>query len=324
MIALKIPTLSVVVPLYNESGSLAPLFARLAPVLAALQRDGEIASSEIVFVDDGSRDGTYAEVAALNALDPTVKGLRFARNFGKEAAMAAGLRAAGGDTVVLMDGDLQHPPELIPQFMAAWRGGAMMATAARQSRATDPPLRRWLSRSFYRVFGSISEVKLTEGAGDYRLFDRRVVNAINQLPERTRFMKGITSWVGFKQVTIDFEPEERAVGSTSWSLLRLLKYAFDGLSSFSTLPLRIWSSIGLLVSLISVVYGGWLTVRTVIFGIDVPGYASIMVATLFLSGIQLISLGVIGEYLGRVFTEVKDRPLYLVAETLGIDSEIKS
>lgn len=312
------------VPLYNESGSLAPLFARLAPVLAALQRDGEIASSEIVFVDDGSRDGTYAEVAALNALDPTVKGLRFARNFGKEAAMAAGLRAAGGDTVVLMDGDLQHPPELIPQFMAAWRGGAMMATAARQSRATDPPLRRWLSRSFYRVFGSISEVKLTEGAGDYRLFDRRVVNAINQLPERTRFMKGITSWVGFKQVTIDFEPEERAVGSTSWSLLRLLKYAFDGLSSFSTLPLRIWSSIGLLVSLISVVYGGWLTVRTVIFGIDVPGYASIMVATLFLSGIQLISLGVIGEYLGRVFTEVKDRPLYLVAETLGIDSEIKS
>ncbi|CAN5375587.1 glycosyltransferase family 2 protein [soil metagenome] len=321
---MKTPTLSVVVPLYNESGSLAPLYARLAPVLAALLTSGEITASEIVFVDDGSRDATYAEVAALNALDPTVKGLRFARNFGKEAAMAAGLRAAGGDTVVLMDGDLQHPPELIPQFMAAWRAGAMMATAARQSRDTDPPLRRWLSRTFYRVFGRISEVQLTEGAGDYRLFDRRVVNAINQLPERTRFMKGITSWVGFKQITIDFEPEERAVGSTSWSLLRLLKYAFDGLSAFSTLPLRIWSSIGLVISLISVIYGAWLTVRTVIFGIDVPGYASIMVATLFLSGIQLISLGVIGEYLGRVFTEVKDRPLYLVAETLGIDTEIQS
>jgi glycosyltransferase involved in cell wall biosynthesis len=229
---------------------------------------------------------------------------------------------------VLMDGDLQHPPELIPQFMAAWREGAMMATAARQSRETDPPIRRWLSRSFYRVFGRISEVKLTEGAGDYRLFDRRVVDAINQLPERTRFMKGITSWVGFRQITIDFEPEERAVGSTSWNLLRLTKYAFDGITAFSTLPLRVWSSIGVLVSLVSVIYGSWLAIRTVIFGIDVPGYASIMVAVLLLSGIQLISLGVIGEYLGRVFTEVKDRPLFLVAETLGLnpglDSEISS
>ncbi len=237
------PTLSVVIPLYNERGSLAPLYARLEPVLARLRERGEIAASEIVFVDDGSRDSTFAEVAALHALDPAVKGLRFARNFGKEAAMACGLRAAGGQTVVLMDGDLQHPPELIPQFLAAWREGAMMATAARRSRETDPPIRRWLSRSFYRLFGRISEVQLTEGAGDYRLFDRRVVDAINRLPERTRFMKGITSWVGFRQVTIDFEPEQRAVGSTRWNLLRLTKYAFDGITAFSTLPLRVWSSI---------------------------------------------------------------------------------
>jgi glycosyltransferase involved in cell wall biosynthesis len=318
------PTLSVVVPLFNESGSLAPLFARLEPVLTGLKADGRVRESEIVFVDDGSRDATFAEVAALNALDPSVKGVRFARNFGKEAAMAAGLRAANGEAVVLMDGDLQHPPELIPELLAAWRGGAMMATAARRSRATDPALRRWLSKSFYRVFASISEVSLTEGAGDFRVFDRRVVDAINQLPERTRFMKGITSWVGFKQVTVDFEPEERAVGSSSFNLVRLFKYALDGLSAFSTLPLRIWSIIGLVISVISVLYGAYLTLRTVLYGIDVPGYASIMVATLFLSGIQLISLGVIGEYLGRVFTEVKDRPLYLVAETLGLDSEIAS
>lgn len=309
------PFLSVVIPLYNESGSLAPLHGRLAAVLDRL----DVAGHEILFVDDGSRDSTYAEAASLRSRDPAVKAIRFARNFGKEAAMAAGLRAARGRVVVLMDGDLQHPPELIPEMLRRWREGARMVTAVRRSRDTDPWLRRQLSRAFYALFKRVSEVALAEGGGDFRLFDRAVVDAINCLPERTRFMKGITSWVGFRQEEIDFEPAERAAGASAWSLLRLARYAVDGLSAFSTLPLRVWSLLGTILALLSVLYGSWLVVRTLLWGIDVPGYASLMVATLFLSGVQLISLGVLGEYVGRIFTEVKGRPLYLVAERLGFE-----
>jgi len=314
------PRLSVVIPLYNESGSLGLLHQRLSAVLEAMP----LAAYEVVFVDDGSRDGTYAEVAALCAIDPALKAIRFARNFGKEAAMAAGLRAASGDVVVLMDGDLQHPPELLPEMLARWREGAMMVTAVRRSRDTDPWLRRQLSRAFYLFFRKVSEVALAEGGGDFRIFDRAVVDAINSLPERTRFMKGITSWVGFRQEEVEFEPEERAAGASAWSMLRLLRYAIDGLSAFSTLPLRVWSVIGLAMAGLSGVYGAWLVVRTIIFGIDLPGYASIMVSVLFLSGIQLISLGVLGEYIGRIFTEVKGRPLFLVSERIGFDGPRES
>lgn len=311
--------LSVVVPLYNESGSLGLLHERLAAVIAGLP----VCGHEIVFVDDGSRDTTFSEVAELCAIDPALRAIRFARNFGKEAAMAAGLRAAVGNVVVLMDGDLQHPPELIPEMLARWQAGAKMVTAVRRSRETDPWLRRQLSRGFYGLFKRVSEVALAEGGGDFRLFDRAVVDAINSLPERTRFMKGITSWVGFRQEEIDFDPAERAAGASAWSLLRLLRYAIDGLSAFSTLPLRVWSLIGIGMALVSSLYGGWLVVRTLIWGIDVPGYASVMVSVLFMSGIQLISLGVLGEYVGRIFTEVKGRPLYLVAERVGFDEAKK-
>lgn len=313
------PVLSVVIPLFNESGSLPALHARLRAVLDTM----DLAGFEMVFVDDGSRDTTFAEVAALGVMDPTVRGLRFARNFGKEAAMAAGLRAAIGDVIVLMDGDLQHPPELIPAMMARWRGGAQMVTAVRGSRDTDPWLRRQLSRGFYSLFRRVSEVALAEGGGDFRLFDRAVVDAINSLPERTRFMKGITSWVGFRQETVDFEPAERAAGASAWSLLRLLRYAIDGFSAFSTLPLRVWSLIGVGMAALSGTYGLWLVLRTMVWGIDVPGYASIMVAVLFMGGIQLISLGVLGEYVGRIFTEVKARPLYLVSDRIGFQEQAR-
>ena len=312
-------TLAVVIPLYNESGSLAALHQRVTAVLARLP----LAHSEIIFVDDGSRDDTFAHLVALRAIDPCVRAIRFARNFGKEAAMAAGLRAANTDLVVLMDGDLQHPPELIPAMIERWRNGARMVTAVRRSRDTDPWLRRQLSRAFYRLFHKVSEVALAEGGGDFRLFDRAVVDAINSLPERTRFMKGITSWVGFRQETVDFEPAERAAGASAWSMFRLLRYAVDGFSAFSTLPLRVWSLVGISMAALSGVYGGWLVLRTALWGIDVPGYASIMVAVLFLSGIQLISLGVLGEYVGRIFTEVKGRPLYLVAERLGFEEGMR-
>jgi polyisoprenyl-phosphate glycosyltransferase len=311
------PTLSVVVPLYNEAEGVALLHARLSAVLDGMN----LPRREIVFVDDGSRDATFAAVAVLAADDPTIRAIRFARNFGKEAAMAAGLRAASGEVIVLMDGDLQHPPELIPALLDEWRKGARMVTAVRRSRHTDPWLRRQLSRAFYIAFERVSEVSLEEGGGDFRLFDRVVVDAINTLPERTRFMKGITSWVGFRQTTVDFEPEARAAGTSAWSLLRLLRYAVDGFSAFSTLPLRVWSVVGLIMAAISGLYGSFLVIRTAILGIDVPGYASIMVAVLFLSGIQLIGLGVLGEYIGRIFTEVKGRPLYLVAERIGFGGD---
>lgn len=307
--------LSVVVPLYNERASLPPLHARLRAMLDGL--GAAAPRHEIVFVDDGSRDGSFAEALQLRAADPDIRVLRFARNFGKEAAMAAGLAAARGDVVVLMDGDLQHPPELIPEMLARWRSGARVVTAVRRTREGDPWLRTLLSRAFYRVFGWMSEVELARGGGDFRLFDRQVVNAINSLPERTRFMKGIASWVGHAQDSVVFDPAERAEGRSSWSLLSLLRYAIDGLLAFSSLPLRIWSVLGLAIAFVSLVYGGWLTARTLIWGIDVPGYASLMVAVLFLSGVQLISLGVIGEYLARIYSEVKARPLYLVAERIG-------
>ncbi len=308
--------LSVIVPLYNESGSLPALHQRLTQVLAQLA----VKDYEVVFVDDGSRDATFAGVKALSEQDSHIKAIRFARNFGKEAAMLAGLRAAKGQAVVLIDGDLQHPPELIPQMVAAWQQGFKMVTAVRQSRNTDPWLRRKLTGIFYRFFAMISEVRLEEGGGDFRLFDRRVVDAILSMPERNRFMKGITSWVGFEHTTLPFEPESRAAGQSSFNLIGLVRYAFDGISAFSTMPLKIWSGIGAIMALISCLYGAFLVIKTIVLGIDLPGYASLMVSILFLSGLQLISLGVLGAYIGRVFTEVKARPVYLESDRVGFES----
>lgn len=304
---------SVVVPVYNEAACLDALHARLVAVLdryPGMQR-------EFIFVDDGSRDASFDTLVALGRRDPSVKALRFARNFGKESAMAAGLRAAVGDVVVLMDSDLQHPPEVIPEMIERWQQGAQMVIAVRRSRQTDPLARRLFTRGFYHFFQALSEVDIPEGAGDFRLFDRRVVDAINALPERNRFMKGITSWVGFRQEEIEFEVAERAGGVSSFNMLRLLRYAIDGLSSFSMVPLRVWSFIGVVLALLSGVYGLYLIGEALFLGVRTPGFPTIMVSMLFVSGVQLISLGVIGEYVGRIFTEVKRRPLYLVADEVG-------
>lgn len=310
----RLPRLiSLVIPVYNESANLDELHRRLCRALDAYPD----LAREFVFVDDGSRDDSFAHIAALGAADPSVRGFRFARNFGKEAAMAAGLRAATGDIVVLMDSDLQHPPEVIPQMIEAWRSGAQMVTAVRRSRRTDPLMRRMFTLGFYQFFRVMSEVDIPEGAGDFRLFDRRVIDAINALPERNRFMKGITAWVGFTQVEIDFEVAERTGGVSSFNLIRLLRYAVDGLSSFSMVPLRVWSLVGVGLAVLSALYGIYLIFEAVVLGVKTPGFATIMVSTLFLSGVQLISLGVIGEYIGRIFTEVKQRPLYIVADEVG-------
>ena len=214
--------------------------------------------------------------------------------------MAAGLRRERGDAVVLMDADLQHPPTVIAEMLALWKNGADMVIAVRRTRATDSWLRHLISRAFYH------------------LFDRKVVRAIVSLPERNPFMKGITSWVGFRQECLPFDVANRASGRSAWSLLSLLRYAWNGVTSFSTLPLRVWSILGVLIAGIASLYGLWLLIRTTVFGIDVPGYASLMVSMLFLGGVQLISLGVLGEYVGRIFLEVKMRPMYLISDSIGI------
>ena len=306
------PVLSVVVPMHNEQANVGPLFRRLQGVLERLGLP-----YEVVCVDDGSRDGTWAALEAARAANPRVKLLRFSRNFGKEMAMTAGLRQASGRAAVIMDADLQHPPELIEEFVARWREGAQMVYAVRRSRDTDPTLRRHLSELYYRLLGALSEVELPRGAGDFRLLDRAVVDALNAMPERGRFLKGMYSWVGFRQAAVPFDPAPRHAGTSAFGFWRLLRFGFDGIASFSTLPLRVWSWLGLVVAALACVYAGVIIAKTMIYGIEVPGYASLMAATLFLGGVQLICLGVLGDYLGRVFTEVKGRPLYIVADAQG-------
>ena len=308
--------LSIVLPMYNEAANIQPLFNRLQPVLETLG-----VPYEVVCVDDGSRDDTWAALQAAQVNNPRIRAVRFSRNFGKEMAMTAGLRHASGRAVVLMDSDLQHPPEVIKEFYAQWKAGAQVVYGVRRSRDTDPPLRRWLTRRFYSLLDRMSEVPLPRDAGDFRLMDRAVIDVLNRMDERTRFMKGLYSWVGFRQVAVPFDTAARHAGKTSFSPWGLFRFAMDGIVSFSTLPLRIWSWLGLAVALIAVLYGTIILVKTLLFGIDVPGYASLMLATLFLGGVQLICLGVLGDYLGRVFTEVKRRPLYLVAEQIGFPVE---
>ena len=305
--------LSIVVPIYNESLNLDGFFARLIP---ALEGTGE--PFEVICIDDGSKDDSVAKLKLVNQADPRVKLLAFSRNFGKEAALSAGLANATGDAVIPIDADLQHPPEMISQMVAKWREGYDVVYAVRRERTGQGLLSRLQAHAFYWLFEKLSEVRMPREVGDFRLLDRKVVDAINAMPERTRFMKGIFAWVGFRQVGIPYDQEERQFGETSFNLVRLLRFAFDGLVAFSDMPLRIWTVIGAVISGFAFFYIVVRLVRTLVYGIDVPGYESIIVIMLFLGGIQLITLGIIGHYLGRVFNEVKGRPLYIVRERLGV------
>lgn len=310
------PVLSVVVPMHGEAKNLDALFGRLVPALAAITPE-----FEVVCVDDGSRDDTLERLKAWHAREPRVRAIGLSRNFGKEPAIAAGLRYARGAAVVIMDADLQHPPEVIADFVAKWREGYLMVYGVRRDRQTDGALRRFLSRGFYKLFDALSPTRLPEGAGDFRLLDRKAVDALNALTERNRFTKGLYAWIGFKQTGVVFDVEERADGGPSrFSARRLISFAIDGITAFSTLPLRVWGYVGLGVSALAFLYALVIVTRTLFFGIDVPGFASLIVSVMFFAGIQLITLGVIGEYLGRVFVEVKRRPLYLVAEEVGVET----
>ena len=307
--------LSIILPFHNEGTGLRSLFKRLYPVLGQLGL-----SYEIICIDDGSTDNTFASLTHERELDHRIRLVRMARNFGKEAALTCGLHLARGRAAITMDSDLQHPPEVIADLVQKWRDGIEMVYAIRRNRNTDGRLRRAFSHLFYSVFRTIGDIKIPEGAGDFCLLDRKAIDAINAMPERNRFMKGLVAWVGFRHDSVPFDVAPRFDGKSTWNLFRLVRFAFDGLTGFSTFPLRIWTWSGAIVSLAAFAYGVYLILRTIALGVDVPGYASVMVGILFLGGLQLLSLGMIGEYLARVFTEVKARPIYFIAEQIGFDA----
>jgi glycosyltransferase involved in cell wall biosynthesis len=239
------------------------------------------------------------------------------RNFGKEIAIAAGLANVRGEAVIIMDADLQHPPEVIRTFIARWREGYQVVYGQRIARDTDSPLRKMFARSFYRIYNALVRTDIPEGAGDFRLLDRKAIDAMNAFRESSRFNKGLFSWIGFKSVGVPYDVAVRAAGASKWSVTKLARFALDGLTSFSNLPLRVWSVLGLVVSLTAFAYVAVFVVKTLVLGIDVPGFPTLIVAIMFFAGVQLISLGVLGEYLGRVYEEVKRRPLYIIAEEIG-------
>jgi len=300
------PTFSVVVPAYNEAGSLPALMVRLVPVMDAL---GE--GWEVVLVNDGSTDATLDAMQQLRAMDPRIAIVNLSRNFGKEAATTAGLDHARGDAVILLDADLQDPPELIPELVAAWRRGFDTVYAQRRERMGDSWLKRATASAFYRVMSRTGPVQVPRDTGDFRLMSRRVVEALGELRERHRFMKGLFAWVGYPSTAVPYDRAPRHAGSSAWSYWKLWNLALEGITGFTTAPLRVATYSGLLIGAGAAIYLTVIVVRTVLFGNEVPGYPSLLAVVLLLGGTQLLTLGIIGEYLARVFNEVKRRPLYL-------------
>lgn len=302
------PLLSLVVPFYNESSAITHFFQRVKPILTAL----DTLDYEIVCINDGSADDTLAQLIAIAERDSRVRVIDLSRNFGKEAALTAGLNEASGDAVIPIDADLQDPPELIPRLVEQWRNGYEVVLAKRINRDSDSYLKRKTAHLFYRLYNAVSDIKLPDNVGDFRLIDRQVLEALKQLPENRRFMKGLFAWVGFKTATVDYAREARSAGESKFSGWRLWNFALEGITSFSTVPLRWWTYCGSAISLFAFIYGLVIIFKTLIHGIDMPGYASILTVVLFLGGIQLIGIGVLGEYLGRTYLESKGRPIYLV------------
>jgi glycosyltransferase involved in cell wall biosynthesis len=313
------PLLSVVVPVKNEEEGILPFVERVGAILDSIAADS---GWEILFIDDGSTDATLGAIVAANQRDGRVRALSLSRNFGKEAALSAGLDHASGNAVIPMDVDMQDPPEVLPEMVAKWRDGHEMVFGVRRCRDSDGWAKRVTAGLYYRAHNAVSSDKIPENAGDFRLMDRKVVDVIRAMPERNRFMKGLFAWAGFKQASVEYDRVERETGTTKFNYWKLWTLALDGITSASTVPLRIWSYVGALVALFALGYATFLAVETMIFGNPVPGYASIMVSVLFLGGVQLISLGVLGEYVGRILTETKQRPLYVVRDTVGIESQV--
>lgn len=303
--------LSIVLPAWNEAVNLHWLLPELHTLLS---RDTQ--SHELLVVDDGSSDNTAALMHTLVQSVPTLRYVRLARNFGKEIAMSAGLQKSRGQAVILMDSDGQHPRALIAQMMSEWRNGHQMVYTHQVNRGEGWLVKK-LKKQFYQLMRKTADVDMPPNAGDFRLLDRKIVNVLNSMPERNRFMKGLYSWPGFSSTGIPFTPEERKHGSTSFGFLRLARLGIAGFTAFSVLPLRVVSLLGVLVSIVSIFYGGYIVLEKFWYGQDIPGFATLAAGMMFLSGLQLLALGVLGEYLGRVFEEVKGRPLFVVAEEIA-------
>ena len=313
------PLLSVVVPVKNEQDGIIPFVERVGAILDTIAHDE---GWEILFVDDGSTDATLGSIVAANQRDARVRALSLSRNFGKEAALSAGLDHARGNAVIPMDVDMQDPPEVLPEMVAKWRDGYEMVFGVRRCRDSDGWAKRVTAGLYYRAHNAVSKDKIPENAGDFRLMDKKVVDVIRALPERNRFMKGLFAWAGFRQAAVESDRAERETGTTKFNYWKLWTLALDGITSASTVPLRIWSYVGAVIALFALGYAGFIAFDTMVFGNRVPGYASIMTSVLFLGGVQLISLGVLGEYVGRILTETKQRPLYVVRDTVGIESQV--
>jgi polyisoprenyl-phosphate glycosyltransferase len=305
------PEISIIIPAFTEA-------VRLPATLDRVQHFLETShlNAEVIVVDDGSRDATPVAIAPWLGR-PGVRYVRLSRNFGKEAALTAGIDRAAGDVVLLMDADLQHPASLVPEMIGAWVRGADMVCAARASRADESWPKRLGTWLFYRLVNTDSQVRIPVDAGDFRLMDRKVVEALKSLPERNRFMKGLYAWVGFRNEIIPYVPNERHAGTSSFSMRRLSRLAFTGVTAFTNAPLRLWSGVGVVIALFAIGFGIWIVIEHYVHGHDVPGWATLVTGMAFFSGVQLLSIGILGEYVGRIFEEVKQRPVYVVGSETG-------
>ncbi len=303
------PRLTVIVPAYNEAAVLETFHERLSRVL-----DGLPLEADVLYVDDGSADGTWDMLQSLAQRDARAGALKLSRNFGKEAAMTAGLDEADADAVVVIDADLQDPPELIPALVEQWRAGYDVVYATRSARAGETGFKRFTSSAFYRTMERLSDTPVPRDTGDFRLLSRRALEALRQLRERQRFMKGLFAWIGYRQTAVYYQRDPRHAGKTKWNYWRLAQLAVEGITSFSTAPLRLATWTGLSASLLAFVYGLWVLAQALVYGDPVRGYPTLMLVILFLGGVQLLALGVIGEYLGRNYAESKQRPLYFIEE----------
>ncbi len=308
-----VATVALIVPVHNEE-------AAIAPFLEAVYRNTEVLTEQglafdLIFVNDGSTDATLDCLLLAQKADPRIRIVDLSRNFGKEAAMTAGLDLCDADAAIPIDVDLQDPPHVIPQLIEKWREGYEVVLARRADRSSDGFMKHRSASLFYRVHNMIAAQRIPHDVGDFRLIDRQVIDALRALPERRRFMKGLFAWVGFRTATVDYVREPRAAGRSKFSGWKLWNFALEGITSFSTAPLEIWTYVGATISALSFLYGLVIVAKTLVFGIDVPGYASLIVSILFLGGIQLLGIGIIGQYLGRVYAEIKQRPIYIVRQT---------
>lgn len=312
-------TLSIVVPLYNEEEVIDVFHNRLTAVLLALRTE----TFELIYVNDGSTDNSWTILQGLSSPFGVTKNINLSRNFGKEAAVTAGLDISIGQAVIVLDADLQDPPELIPSMLDAWRKGYHVVNMQRKGRLGETWIKKTCAKIYYQLLDKLSDVKVEKNVGDFRLLSREVVDAIKNLPERNRYMKGLMSWPGFKQTTLTFERPYRAAGETKWSFIQLVALAISGITAFSVKPLRLASWTGILMSGGAFMFGVWIFLKTLIFGEQVAGFPTLILIQIILGGVQLIAIGILGEYIGRIYTEAKSRPLYLIMEQTQLVNEFQ-